>query len=323
MAARDGGGTAQSQDAHLSQVALLYYKQGLTQSEISTRMGVSRATIVNYLRQAREQGIVDIRIKGQAFATSRLSRDVRERFGLKDVYLAGAHPEAQSYDDDFADQVAQVAAMAIFDLLVPGDRLGVAWGETLQRVAEAFPRRAVADLSVCQLTGSMALPSRAAAEACTIQIATNTGARCFTLHAPAIVSNRDLARQLREEPVIANQLALFSKLTKACFSVGAIDDGTLMVTSGICTAQELADYRACGAKAILCGHFIDAQGRLVSGDIEERLIGITPEQLRKVGVRMFVSSGPQKQDAIRAVIAGGYATHLVTDEATAQHLLQD
>lgn len=323
MAARESGGANQSHDAQLSNVALLYYKEGLTQSEISTRIGVSRATIVNYLRQARELGIVDIRIKGEAFSTSNLSRDLRDKFGLTDVYIAASDPSAPPSQQQVSQQVAHVAAMAMFDLLVPGDRLGVAWGETMQLVSQSFPRRRVENLSVCQLLGSMLLPTAAAAEACTIEIASNTGARCYTLHAPAIVSNQELAAQLRAEPVIARQLEEFSHLTKAYFSVGAMDAETLMVTSGMCSPEQLEAYRARGAKAILGGHFIDAEGRALKGEIEDRLIGISPEQLKRVPMRMFVSSGVQKHEPIRAVIAGGYATHLVTDEATALHILHN
>ena len=44
-------------DAVLANVALLYYGQGLTQSEIAKRMQVSRATIVNMLRESREKGL--------------------------------------------------------------------------------------------------------------------------------------------------------------------------------------------------------------------------------------------------------------------------
>lgn len=324
MAGREGGGASPSHEAQLSNVALLYYKEGLTQSEISARIGVSRATIVNYLRQARELGIVDIRIKGEAFSASNLSRNLRDKYGLADAYIAGADPGSTSQSQlKVGEQVAHVAAMAMFDLLVPGDRLGVAWGETLQLIAQAFPKRAVENLSVCQLLGSMLLPHSSAAEACTIQIANNTGARCYTLHAPAIVSNSELARQLREEPVIANQMAEFSQLTKAYFSVGAMDSETLMVTSGICSRDQLEAYRTRGAKAILCGHFIDADGQTLDGDIEDRLIGISTSQLKSVPMRMFVSSGVQKREAIRAVLTGGYATHLVVDEATALHLFRD
>ncbi|HCH71826.1 MAG TPA: AsnC family transcriptional regulator, partial [Ochrobactrum sp.] len=39
--------------------------------------------------------------------------------------------------------------------------------------------------------------------------------------------------------------------------------------------------------------------------------------------RLCVAGGAQKVEAIRAVLAGGYATHLVTDMEAAERLLAD
>ena len=74
-------------DTLLAAVAELYYKDGLTQDAIAKRLGLSRATIVNYLRQGREKGIVDIQIKGSAYTGSELSQELREKYGLSDVYI--------------------------------------------------------------------------------------------------------------------------------------------------------------------------------------------------------------------------------------------
>ncbi len=49
-------------EAQLSNIALLYYGEGLTQGEIAKRMKVSRTTVVNMLRESRELGIVEIRV---------------------------------------------------------------------------------------------------------------------------------------------------------------------------------------------------------------------------------------------------------------------
>jgi DNA-binding transcriptional regulator LsrR (DeoR family) len=40
--------------------AWLYYENQLTQNEIAQMIGVSRATIVNYLQEARQRGVVRI-----------------------------------------------------------------------------------------------------------------------------------------------------------------------------------------------------------------------------------------------------------------------
>ena len=69
-------------------VAELYYKDGLNQKEIAVRLGLSRATIINYLKQCRDEGIVDIQIKGSNYPVSNLSQSIRKKFNLIDVYVS-------------------------------------------------------------------------------------------------------------------------------------------------------------------------------------------------------------------------------------------
>jgi DNA-binding transcriptional regulator LsrR (DeoR family) len=49
-------------DDAVNWAAWLYYADEMTQSEIAKTLNVSRATVVNYLQEARSRGIVSIRI---------------------------------------------------------------------------------------------------------------------------------------------------------------------------------------------------------------------------------------------------------------------
>ncbi len=310
----------------LAEVAELYYKDGLTQNQIAARVGVSRPTIVNYVRQAREQGIVDIRINGSAYAGSSLSRELCDKYGLRDVYIARNSSTQGSADPPDSKtvatrRVARLGAMALSDLLVSGDVLGVSWGETVHFAAEEMPHRQIADLSVCQLIGSMYSESFETPEASTIRIANRTGGHCSTLHSPAILSSVTLARQLRDEPILKKQLARFDDLTKAFFSVGNTRNNTMVVASGIASIEEWKVFRKRGATAVLSGHFLDENGDVLEGDFSQRLMGIHPDQLRNTPVRMLVAGGLDKHDAVRATLAGKYATHLVTDDVMAEQLI--
>ena len=100
-------------DALLSNVALLYYGEGLTQGDIAKRMKVSRATIVNMLRESRELSIVDIRVDGKNLKGSNLSRDLREKFELEDVYVALTGEGASTSRQSNLPQLARVAATGL------------------------------------------------------------------------------------------------------------------------------------------------------------------------------------------------------------------
>jgi deoxyribonucleoside regulator len=309
----------------LASASILYYSEGLTQQEIAVRMSVSRATVVNYLKLAREQNIVDIRIRGASFASGGLSRALKERFGLADVYVAenldpetGEPAQARAAVNSL---VARVGAMALHDILKPDDRLGIAWGETMQYLANHLPAGIVERLSVYQLVGSMKSPLMFAAETCAIRIASRFNADIYTLHAPAVLSTATLAKALRDEPVIKGQLDNFARLTCNLFSVGSCDPESHIVQSSIASMKDLEWYRNRGAVAVLCGRFIDADGAHITGELDERIIGITPEEMRSCSRGILVAGGASKLEAIRAVLAGGYATHLVIDAETGQTLL--
>lgn len=313
------GGSSPVPAATLAHVALLYYRDGLTQGQIASRVGLSRATVVNYLRLARETGVVDIRIAGDSFATSNLSRNLAARWGLEAAYVARADTGPAAGDP--GARLAAMAALSVHDLLPPGARLGLAWGETVQAIAEAFPERPVSELSVHQIVGSMYDHHLFAAETSTVEIARKCRARCRTLHAPAILSSPELAAALRREPIIRHQLDRFAALSHALFSVGDTGPDTTLVTSGITSAAEVARYREAGARAVLCGHFIDGAGHPMDTPLSDRMIGITPAQLARVPVRILAAAGPTKREAVRALLRGGYVSHLMIDEASAIGLL--
>ena len=314
------------QDSVLANTAILYYKEGLTQNEIALRLGVSRPTVINYLRLAREQNIVDIRINGASFAVSNTSRDLRAKYKLADVYIAGftadGDPADVAYKAQINRQVAQVGAMALHDILQPGELVGVAWGETIYHLANEAPYRIIEDLTVCQIIGSMTTPLVTTAEGCAISLASRLGAECHTLHAPAILTSADLAEALRNEPVIREQLERLKTIDRSVFSVGNCDSDTPIVQSAIATDEEFDWYRARGAVGVLCGRFIDSAGTHIKGPMDDRMIGIDLSCLKERANGILVAGGPAKFDAITATLNGGYVSHLVTDERTAQALLE-
>lgn len=310
-------------DALLANVALLYYGQGLTQSEIATRMQVSRATIVNMLRETREKGIVDIRVNGKHLSTSSLARDLKQKFGLSDVYVAMTETRDNSSDDaSQLAQVAQVGAAAFLDIVSPGNRVGVAWGETIMALANVMPKSEVDDVEVCQLIGSMISDRVTASENSAIQIAGKLGAACFTLHAPAIVATKEMAEIFRTEATIKAQLERLQSLDMTVVSIGDTSDDTHFVAAGMATVAEVTAARKAGAVGIICCRYIDADGNGLQMPPNDRLVGTELAPLRRAAKRLLVVSGIERTEATRAAIKGGLATHLCLDQKLAKALLE-
>ena len=81
----------------------------------------------------------------------------------------------------------------------------------------------------------------------------------------------------------------------------------------------LANLLAIG---VMAGRFFDSDGDPVLGPLDEQMIGLTLREIAKIPERICVAGGPEKIEAIDAMLRGGYATVLVTDEATALALVE-
>ena len=308
--------------ARLSNVALLYYGEGLTQSEIAKRLKVSRVTIVNLLREARELGIVQIRVDGQQLKESTLARKLRETYGLADVYISDTFEDGGTGRTSHLRQLGRVAAMAFLDIVEPGDRVGVAWGETILALSEELPRAHVENVEVNQLIGSMISDRVPASENCTIRIASQIGAQCYTLHAPALASSSELAVLFRAEPTIAAQLERLKTLDLAVYSIGNVADDTHMVAAGMAGLDELENARAAGAAGILCCRYVNPEGEECHVPPTDRLIAAELDSLRVAKKRFLVVCGTDRLTATRAALKGGLATHLCVNAELGRALLE-
>src|SRR5215470_10218393 len=62
--------------------AWLYYEERMTQEEVAEQLGVSRASVVNFLQEARDRGTVTIAVASEHLRSVRIAREICERFGL-------------------------------------------------------------------------------------------------------------------------------------------------------------------------------------------------------------------------------------------------
>jgi len=72
----------------LVRVSRLYYELGETQGAIAELLGVTRPQVSRLLKEARAEGIVEIRVVDRNEAESPAAAELVRRFGLRAVHLA-------------------------------------------------------------------------------------------------------------------------------------------------------------------------------------------------------------------------------------------
>lgn len=297
--------------------AWLYYEERLTQEEIADRLGVSRATVVNFLQEARERGVVTIAVSSEHLQSVRVAREIARRFGLAKCVVV---PDDGGRSADY-ERIGRAGARYLLEVLGPGDVLGVSWGRTVLSLGAALAQASLPHVSVVQIAGSAIGTEDFTPEFCTSIIANRIGARCVNLHAPGIVSRPEIKALFMQEPSLVAQFDLLRSCTKILFGVTGTGTGSTAIRSGYLSEETARPYLERGAVGVISGRFIDMQGRPVLGELDERIIGLTLDEIIRIPERICVAGGRDKVDAILGMLAGGYATVLVTDEVTALALL--
>ena len=314
--AKFAGANAPSLNPMLS-AAWLYYQDELTQSDIAEVLGVSRASIINYLHEARRTGVVKITLESEHFTAMRLGQQLCKRYGLQRCIVI---PDDQGRRPA-AVRLGEAGAQLLSDLVVQGDMLGVSWGQTVLALSQAITPRRVPDLSVIQITGSMLATFEFSPELCTSNIADRFGARCINLLAPALVSRAEIRDLLYQEPALMPQFELLQTCSKIVYGVGHLEADSTIFGSGTATPEALEPYRAQGAVAVIAGRYIDSEGKPIHGPLDDRMIGLTLAEIDKIPMRICVAGGAAKAQALHAALQGQHATILVTDELAARKLI--
>lgn len=309
-------------DAPYIEAAWLYYHDGLNQNDIAERMRISRASVVNYLNEARNRGWVRVHMDSDVFKGHRLAEELCAAYGLTEAMVVPDDPVDPHGAAASVARVTRAAADWLPRLLEPGDRLGVSWGATVYQMAQQVPNTPVPELSVIQLLGSRPAALGFAAEACTAILAQRLGGECINFHAPLVLSNKALRDALCDEPVVRHQLEALSTCNKTVLACGTCDADAHVVRSGILSPEEIAEYRAKGAVGVICGRLIDGQGKPVVSTVEERMIGVSLDQMRGKEMALLVVAGPGRARPARAAMKGGFVTHLATSTRVAEELLE-
>lgn len=304
--------------------AWLYYQDGLSQSEVANIMGVSRVTVVKYLHLAREKGFVNINLDSSVFSTIDYAIRIKAKFDLNNVLILPDEEKNKSQHtlNMNRERLAKAGAMYLSQIINDDDILGVAWGRTIYKLGNYLPPKSLKNITVLQMIGAVAPQPDFKTTEATALIANKLSGCSINLHVPAVVSSARLAMELQAEPIIRRNFSALNQCNKALFVVGNTCDDNPLVTTGVLTSSEMAQYRDLGAVGVICGRFYDAQGNPLVSDIDLRIMGISLAQLRQITQRLFIAGGVENIQATIGAIKGGYATDIVIDEVTALALLE-
>ncbi|MBW7457409.1 sugar-binding transcriptional regulator [Paenibacillus sepulcri] len=299
--------------------ARMYYQLDYSQQEIARQFGVSRPTVSRFLQQAKEEGLVQIRIVDPLESHDSMARQLEKSFGVEKAVLVSV----PRYDDAIVKKYLGEAAAEYLDSIIKdGDVIGTTWGTTLYEVALNLKDKHVRNVKVVQLNGGV---SHSQTQTYAYEIVSLFGQAFHTapyfIPLPAIVDHPVVKQTIEQDRHIRNILELGKQANIAIVTVGAPTEDSVLIQANYFTESDLRLIGEKGAGDI-CSRYIDQTGTLCSEELNERTIGIDLEQLQIKEKSILVAGGPSKVDGIYGALRGKYANILITDIFTAKHLLE-
>ena len=303
----------------LARVARMYHERGMKQQQIAEQLGLSQARVSRLLKEAGERGIVRSIVVLPPGVHTELEEAVQDRFGLDDVVVVDVEGAA-----DMGRALGSAAASYLDVSLVGADVIGVSsWSSALVAAVEAMrPRAHPSASAVVQMFGGVGDPTvQVQATRLTGRLADVLRARPMYMPSPAIVGSPAIRRAMMKDPAIGAIVESWAAITVSLVGIGTIDPSPLLRSSGNSLSPEEIDaLRSAGAVGDICLRYFDEAGRTVPSSVDDRLMGMTSAAIQAVPRRIAIAGGSDKVTAIRAAVAGGWVSVLVTDAETAQAL---
>ena len=299
-------------------VAKMYYISGASQEQIAEATGMSRSNISRILRKCIQDGVVEIVVHDTISENAQLAHKLKTLFGLKDVIIvpAAATPDRQSR------MAGERVALYLMNVLEDGMTFGVARGRACYYTGRFLQNTRHIHVDTLQLQGAVSeLATMDESSGLISLFASKLNGKGFVLNAPLMVKSSltktdimtsDMMRAIRQKYTELG-VALFEIERPAFYANQRTGVGPL-------TKADVLQLSEIGVTASVCGRYYNLNGSPCNAGINDRVIALEPDLLRKAPYSIGISTGRHSLNATRSILRAGLVNVLVVDENLAQQL---
>ncbi|MGV1846417.1 MULTISPECIES: sugar-binding transcriptional regulator [unclassified Rhizobium] len=298
--------------------AWMYFVEQMTQNDIADILGVGRVTVVRMLAEARSRNEVKIAIEGELAEIVGLERSLEIAFGIEQVVVA-------PLSDPEADPIPTISAATgafLSNAMKPGMTVGVGWGRTLFACLSSINARNLQDFKVISLLGGVSQARRFNPAEFAWRFAQVFQGDGYLIPAPAMVDSLETKEALIKRCGLQDILDMADNMDAVVVSVGGIDSATTFYRGGFLTEKQRSELEKLGAVGDLLFHFYDRNGDVLDHPINNLIMSVEVDRIRRTPLRILASGGIDKRESMLGAMRLVQPTVLITDEESARRLLQ-
>ncbi|WP_373505528.1 sugar-binding transcriptional regulator [Aestuariivirga sp.] len=296
----------------------LYYIAGNTQDEIARKLGVSRQTAQRLVSLAVSERLIKVRLDHPIGRCIELSNRLRDTYGLLMCEVVPADPASASETVG----VAEAAAAELERYLVSQHPVicAMGTGRMLRAMAEQVSPMDCPQHKMVSLVGNIAPDGSASLFDVVSRIGDRVKAPHYPMPLPVIATTVHEKNLLLDQKTLRNVLELAKQADVTFVGIGTVDENAALLRDGFVRQDEIRSLVRAGAVGEITGWAFDAEGRLIEGLTNDRVLSVPVEQpaVRKV---IGIAMARPRFRAVRGAMRGKLINGLITNEVMAEFLL--
>ncbi len=303
----------------MADIANQYYNLGKNQSEIADAYQTNRFKIAKLLQDARNEQIVEIRIRSPHEFSPAIEQDLLNAFPLKKAIVVNT--QFSPYVDSLR-QIGEAGADYLSRILHEHSVFGVTWGKTIYSVITQMPCVHGKNISVIQMAGNFKLQNPSTdSRALVPQIASLYNGTYHFLDAPLYIKDPALKSALMSEPGIQDTLSLTRTMDIVLTGVGGLSSLPIsnpVFAPYVTPADRKHEENCIGS---LYGYVLDRNGEIADIPLNQKVIAASMEHILLTKHRLAVVYGRHKAKITAIAIKRQLINEILTDTDTARTLL--
>lgn len=298
-------------------VAIYYYEDGLTQSEIAKILGISRPTVSNLLKEALEKGIVKITIQDNFLSNHKQQEFITDKYKLQTVLITNT----EGNDENVKAAIGRLCASYVESRLDEIKTLGIGWGSTVKYFVEAANYLNYPQLSIIPLMGGVSLSEISLhSNHLVFTLGQKYNAKTNLLYAPAIAENIEVREIVANSEIVQAMLTKGKNVDLAIIGVGNPVKSLTYRNMGYMSDEEESEIIKKNAIGDILATLFDKSGKPVDTSLSRRMIGPTLKDIKNMKEVLVLASGHDKAISIKALLELDIIQHLIIDKEIADLL---
>lgn len=298
----------------------LYYVAGNTQDEIAKKLGLSRQSAQRMVALAVSEGLIKVRLDHPIARCMQLSLRVKDRFRLRACEVV----PSDANDPTSIVGLAQAGANELERFLKSeeGKILALGTGRTLRACVDELPPMDCNQHKIVSLLGNMMADGSASAYDVVVRMSDRVKAKHYPMPLPVLSKNAKEKEILHSLGHVHNILELVKQADVTFVGIGHVSENSPIFLDGFINEKELRVLQKGGAVGEMIGWIYDQQGELVKSSVNNR-VASAPLMVNPEATVFGIAAGEAKVNAILGALRGKRINALITNEYTAELLLEN